>query len=412
MKIGVLTFFKLANYGANLQAYSTYRYLKDKGHDVVFIDWAPDDYYKRSIASKIEVKDYKHHFSFVKENLPVSERCRSDIDICRIIDEYGIQAILIGSDAVLQNHPLLERISFPSRKFLTVSPAFSTTTFPSPYWGSFLRCLGKKIPVAVMSGSSQDSMFFFIFGKERRQMKEYIEQFTYISVRDSWTQKMIRYLTRGRVVPDITPDPVFALSNNASDVIPSKAEVTSKFNLPEQYVLFSFWNNSIVSCDWLKRIGDLFSERGVTPVAFPMPGGVKFNHPFPVVVDIPTPLEWYSIISNASAYIGEKMHPIVSCLANSVPCFNFDHCGVKYCKGLFRYSKSSKIYHIMNEFGFKDNRINGSGLLYKEPSPQYVLEKILAFNKEKCSKKEENYLARYNDMMSTILTKFEAFYYE
>ena len=34
MRIGILTFYKVANFGANLQALSTFYYLKSKGFDV------------------------------------------------------------------------------------------------------------------------------------------------------------------------------------------------------------------------------------------------------------------------------------------------------------------------------------------------------------------------------------------
>ena len=407
MKIGILTYFRLANYGANLQAYSTFRFLKNNGHEVLFIDWSPEDYYKSKVESAMKDKYKIHHFSFVDETLPISKRCLNETDICQIIKEECIDGVIVGSDAVTQNHPFLERLSFPSRRVVSISPKFSTTTFPSPFWGSFIQSLDKKLPIAIMSGSSQDSKYYYIFGKERRQMKESIEKLSYISVRDAWTQKMIRYLTRGKIVPEITPDPVFALKVNASDTIPSKAEVLQKYNLPEKYVLFSFWNNSIVSYDWLKEIGDLFQREGTTPVAFPMPGGVNFNHPFSIEVNTPTPLDWYAIIANASAYIGEKMHPIVTCLANAVPCFNFDHCGVKLFKGLFRYSRSSKIYHIMNEFDVGENRINGSGVFFKPPRPELVYDKIKNFDINLCSQKAELYLARYNEMMTTIIETFK-----
>lgn len=407
MKIGILTFFRLANYGANIQALSTYRYLKNHGHDVLFMDWEPDDYYKSKVEKAIKGEKTKHHFDFIDNTLPKSERCYNDEDVCRVIDKERIDAIIIGSDAVLQNHPVLERTYFPTKHIVTVVKPFSATTFPNPFWGSFIDKLSKKIPVAVMSGSSQDSMYFFIRGRERREMANNIKKFSYISVRDTWTQNMIRYLTRGKCVPEVTPDPVFALGVNAKDMIPSKETISAKFGLPDKYVLFSFWNNSIVSFDWLEKSGKLFSDAGMTPVAFPMPGGVKFKHPFSIAIDTPSPVEWYSIIANASAYVGEKMHPIITCLANAVPCFNFDHCGVKYCHGLIRYSNSSKIYHIMDVFGVSDNRVDGSGHFYKPPTPEFVFEKISKFDREKCMQKADAYREKYNQMMENILSTFK-----
>ena len=45
MKIGIVTFFKVANYGAMLQSYALWKYLESKGHAVVFVSHprlAPD----------------------------------------------------------------------------------------------------------------------------------------------------------------------------------------------------------------------------------------------------------------------------------------------------------------------------------------------------------------------------------
>lgn len=41
MKIGVLTYYRTGNFGANLQAVSTYNYLKKKGHEVIFYIISP-----------------------------------------------------------------------------------------------------------------------------------------------------------------------------------------------------------------------------------------------------------------------------------------------------------------------------------------------------------------------------------
>ena len=39
MKIGVITYYKAMNFGATLQAVSTYCYLKNHGHEPIFINY-------------------------------------------------------------------------------------------------------------------------------------------------------------------------------------------------------------------------------------------------------------------------------------------------------------------------------------------------------------------------------------
>ena len=39
MNIGVLTFYKVANFGANIQGVSTFCYLKKNGHNPIFLNY-------------------------------------------------------------------------------------------------------------------------------------------------------------------------------------------------------------------------------------------------------------------------------------------------------------------------------------------------------------------------------------
>lgn len=43
MNIGILTYYRVANFGANLQAVSTYYYLKNNGYNPLFILYESDD---------------------------------------------------------------------------------------------------------------------------------------------------------------------------------------------------------------------------------------------------------------------------------------------------------------------------------------------------------------------------------
>ena len=87
--------------------------------------------------------------------------------------------------------------------------------YPNCFWGTFNKYLRVPVPTAIISGSSQDSKFFFIEEKNKREMKRSILELRFISVRDDWTKKMIEYITDGEIVPEVTPDPVFAFNLNA-----------------------------------------------------------------------------------------------------------------------------------------------------------------------------------------------------
>jgi polysaccharide pyruvyl transferase WcaK-like protein len=400
MKIGILTYHSVYNFGANLQVYSTVGYLKNNGFDPIVINWMPADLEARSnrIVSPIQADA---HNKFVKNYLPCTEICRTDSDIIKVIENEDIQVIINGSDAILQHKTFLSRINL-SKKGITIGKNPGTDVlFPNPFWGSFISGLNRKIPIVIMSASTQNTEFYFIKGRLRKQMKKSLHKFTSISVRDSWTREMIKYLTEGEIVPQITPDPVFAYNQNIKEQY-SKDEILKIFNLPENYILFSFRGPNVVSREWLNSFQLLAEKNKLSCVALTGPGGILFDHPFSLTVKSPLkPQEWYGLIKYSSAYIGEQMHPIIIALHNKIPFYSFDYYGIVRFK-YFVNLGSSKIHDILSFAGFLKNSINMLGKGTRCPSPEVVFQKISEFDLSKCNLFRINQLERYNSMMKSV----------
>ncbi|MDO4948867.1 MAG: polysaccharide pyruvyl transferase family protein [Bacteroidales bacterium] len=400
MKIGILTYHRACNFGANLQALSTCNYLRNHGYEPLFINWETT-LQERINKWKTPERELEEFSKFRNEHFPMTRLCRTDDDIVSVIKEYDIKAVIVGSDAVLQIHPFLSRINFPCRKIITISKPRLDVSCPNPFWGSFYAKLERKLPFCLMSVSSQNSPYKSALSKEKKMARKMLGQFDYISTRDDWTSKMVAYLTDGAKVPTVTPDPVFAFNLNVA-AQPTKEDVMRRFKLPEKYALFCFHNNRTVSQKWLSEMQGKMELRGVECVALPFPEGIGFRHPFSKQVDLPlSPLDWYALIKYATYYIGGNMHPIVIALHNAVPCFSFDHYGIVR----FRYfvnRESSKIYHILKSFGLAENMVSISGRGYREPSVEHVLGKLDSFDVEAVRAKGKNYLQRYQDMMKNI----------
>ena len=94
MKIGILTFHRPANFGANLQAYSSMCYLSSLGHEVKVIDYVrqTDFDYK----NKVDIRQYEAHKHFVEVRLSLTKQITTDEDLCRIVKEEAFDAIVIG----------------------------------------------------------------------------------------------------------------------------------------------------------------------------------------------------------------------------------------------------------------------------------------------------------------------------
>lgn len=404
MKIGLLAYHSVCNFGAMLQLLSTYMFLENHGHEPVVINWVAKDleeyYAQNTPVSQIE-NQKKLRLKLWKESC----LCRTIEDVANIISTEHIEAVIIGSDAVVQHHPLFERIVFPCRNIIAINPVTSDVVFPNPFWGIWTDNLDKPVPVALMSAASQDSKYKYISKKLRKQMKERIMAFSYVSVRDVDTQKMFSFITEGQCCPSVTPDPVFAFNQNAASLVPSKEELMKKYGLSDKYMLISFKNEkrSNVSQTWLNKFQDIAKHHGIQCVSLPFSTSLSAGELESEIALPLNPIDWYALLKYSCGYIGNNMHPIVVCIHNAVPFFSFDNYGTKHANGLFCDSSTSKIRHILKVAKLLDCRIASNSLFRRTPSPDHVFNKLQTFDKAKCTTFAQDYLSKYNEMMTAIL---------
>lgn len=347
MKIGIVTYHAACNFGAFLQLLSTVEHIKKRGANPIVINWIPIDFendYKKGSSQDIRnlYADYRQSY------FTLTRLCRTTKDVSEVIQEEGIDAILIGSDAVIQHHPLRERFHFPCRRIFYISHPTSDRMYPNVFWGSFASD-SNYIPMAMMSGASQDSKYYYINGRTKRKMKDSIMRFTYFSVRDEWSKNMIKYLTDNEIDPPITPDPVFGFNGNASHLVPSKNSILNKYKLPEKYIILCFKENRKVSVNqqWITEFQNGAKHHGFACVKLPYPDTASFGEMEYSVGNVVSPLDWYALIKYSQGYVGNNMHPIIVSLHNGVPFFSFDNYGISVINGQPTNGESSKIYQIL-----------------------------------------------------------------
>ncbi len=402
MKVGLLAYHSVCNFGATLQLLSTYQYLKNNGVTPIIINWIAPDlqlFYEQTTPQQ----QIRQQALLRKQIWLETDLCQNAEQIAREIEKHQIQAVIIGSDAVAQHHPWAEKIIFPTKTIFGIRRFTSDRIFPNPFWGTFNKYLKKPVPIAVLSASSQDSRYIFTTLSDRQAMAEAIEKYRYLSVRDVWTQQMIAHLTKGKIIPQVTPDPVFAFNQNAGSLIPSKQQLQQKYGLPQKYIVLSFISENIVSQEWLQQFQHIASQNGFACFLLPFSqkqskGNLQHKIELPL-----SPLHWYGIIKYSEGYIGNNMHPIVVCLHNSVPFFSFDNYGQRLFNGLFSNENTSKIKHILQLAGQAENRVSCLKRSFITPSPDFVFNKIIKFNRYQSTIFAEQYLDKYNQMMEQIM---------
>ena len=411
MKIGILTFLHVANFGANLQAMSTYYYLMNHGHTPIFINyssWQTDitngiSHYKRKLQHRVESLQTIEHEKFIGEYLKYQTRhVNSCSQVLDVIKEEGMEAVIIGSDAVAQHWPLFSTLKLGKHRPFWIEPLQQERRFPNPFWGVGFS---DKIPTAMMSVSAQNSKYPIFRKYTLKRMAKQLRTMKYVSVRDAWTKDMMHEALPSLDVT-VTPDPVFALNYNLSNLIPSEADIRNKFQLPENYVLIGL-RSQVYSYEELDELNEILKKGNKECVAFNIDGVYAYKHPFKYEIPLPlNPLDWFSLIKYASAYIGSNMHPIVSSLTNGIPCFSIDNWGIVDFWGNKRTSKSSKVYDVLSQYGLKDYWCQiEDGRCQKRVSD--IVSLIHVFPTEKVKSISEKRVDSYKKMMSNIINKLE-----
>ncbi|MCR5752143.1 MAG: polysaccharide pyruvyl transferase family protein [Kiritimatiellae bacterium] len=153
MRIAILTYYEIANYGTLLQAYGLWKYLEKRGHDVEFLD----EPYGRSMfpyvpprirnfvsrhplsAWKNVFRNYSAHtVTYFNEMYPRTRYFSSYEDM--VENFHGYDAVVIGSDLVWHPQwcsPKFTNIAFlgfvpEACKRVSISPSFSATTWNAP----------------------------------------------------------------------------------------------------------------------------------------------------------------------------------------------------------------------------------------------------------------------------------------
>lgn len=400
MKVGILTYHYVYNFGANLQALSTLYYFLSRGYDAKIIDWQPND--TKSVYDEITEKCQREAHEKVWKYYKLTRRCNTNESVLSVIDDEQFDAVIIGSDAVLQYRPILSDLMITRKLIPHFFYRLQEQSFPNPFLGLINE---NEMKVAYMSVSAQNAPFKTLTFIEKKRIRDYFKGIGFVTVRDIWTQDYIRKIERKRRVPVITPDPVFAFNYNCDSFLKNEEELfweKYSFLANKKYILVSFKNKiGPKNSGWVKSFDTIASQNGYEVYSLPFP---QENNTFNLNQQIRmpvSPLEWYLLIKNSQGYVGNNMHPIVSSIHNRVPFFVFDHYTGKNLIGSKSYLYQSKVYDLLNNLGLINYyyNTNGDGI---EPSPESVFESLVNFKTDILNLASETMLDRYKLMMKDL----------
>jgi hypothetical protein len=303
MNIGLVTFQRAHNYGAQFQAYALQKFLNDKGHHVEFVDYWPD--YRKGMYDLLDLSalasDMQPHRkliatakSLVKLGLTFpwkkkrNERFAGFID-ARLNIPYGAH-ISRGRD--MPRH--YDAYIFGSDQIWRYNRYNIYTGYDATYWGRYPEnSSALKIAYAASMGvtpKGADSDGF---------IARHLPNFQAISVREKSLMKLIAPLT-GQPVYQVL-DPAFLLDRNEWSKIASE-----KVELPERFVLLYNLNKSAVARQLAEgvaaRMGCEVLEVNNEVAPLNLPKG-HFN--------TAGPAEFLTLLGRASYVISTSFHGVV-----------------------------------------------------------------------------------------------------
>lgn len=392
MKLGILTFHRPCNFGANLQAFATVRYFQSLGHEVKVIDYVreADRNYQFVVASK----QIEAHVEFIITRLPLTDQVSDEEGLRSVVRKEAFDAILIGSDAVW-------------RKPQDNNIYFAQWLFENPQLSS--------VPVASISPSHMGDGFQSCSKEQTDSIRKCLEQFKYVAVRDSWTRDVINRDIFGgdKYIQNITPDPVFKLPKLLNDM-----EWDNRGHSSQKYILATFekdWSKS-PKRGWLRRLWfnlfkKLANKAGYELIELPIPEG-KSGLSFDDCIDYPIdPIQWFLWIQNARCFIGIRFHAIVSCIACGTPFYSID----SYCDNSFKNSlltmfgfrklarandQRSKIRNLLFDTKFENYR---TGDCIEFENPKRILHQILECSKVDIQKLGDLCRVRFKSNMQDLI---------
>ncbi|NLT69057.1 MAG: polysaccharide pyruvyl transferase family protein [Acidobacteria bacterium] len=281
MNVGILTFHWAYNYGSLLQAYCLCKVVRNLGHNVQIIDWAPPGNYVHwwqqwgvRYGRQLPARALRRVRSdrFKRRNLSFTKRCASVQDLVRVAGDQD--AVIVGSDQLWNFH---------------IVPAAGTA-----YFLDFVQSpRGRRISYAACFGDRQQPQNALTLAGPL------LRRFDSLSVRDEMSAELV-YELSGRS-PSIVLDPT--LLDDFSGLLRDRP-------FKQDYIAAYFISRDHISLG--ARIMRSMKERlGIPVIVIGDAHAVTAEHRSVLSAG---PLEWLTLLRNAAFICTDSFHGTVAAI--------------------------------------------------------------------------------------------------
>ncbi|MCS6771963.1 MAG: polysaccharide pyruvyl transferase family protein [Kiritimatiellae bacterium] len=318
MKIGILTYHHVMNYGAMLQAYALSRYLRDCGHSVETIDYRPTKAIEAYRKAFFENNPYEREHrvrqerfdDFLRREIPLSPRpfeTREGFDELR--GRYA--CTITGSDEV-----------WNINSFRGYDPS---------YFLDFAEG-GRRVAYAATFG------FTATTGAHRGEITRLLSAFSALGVRDEHTMRILRDECGLSSVK--TVDPTLLLDSYERVAVPP----------PESGYVLVYANCSEAEAEYVRRFAERV-RKPVVAIAYPLAGAIN-------KMEL-SPAEWIGYYAAADYIFNGFFHGIIFSLIYRKPFTAF-----------LSSSKAMKMGDLLSDIGLSSRLVKIGSTSDPLPDPE------------------------------------------
>lgn len=366
MKIGIVSMHRVKNNGSFLQAYALYQKLKEKGHEVSFVDFI-DPIHQDVIAKKTPILKavLKRCKSIVNRNYRKqleTNKCREEFN-----NKYTSYLTHIGltKDLNLAKNCEFDLLVIGSDEVFNICQ-FTDKKIDIP-WELFGDKIKAKaiITYAASCGQTDYEKIKSLHLDDR--CKDLLSNFSDVSVRDQNTFNFITELSDKAPVYNI--DPVLWLNEFPKD------NEYKKLNF--KYVLIYAYTMRMTGEKEKKAIIQYAKKNGLKTVC------VNCYQPWCDVKITASPFALLQYVKDAERVVTDTFHGTVFSIRNNTPFVT-----------IIRESNKNKLRFLLKQFSLSDREVSSLDLL------EQTLERKIDFKKvnellEKERKYSDEYIAKY-----------------
>lgn len=353
-KIAIMTWFHYYNFGTSLQVTALSHAIERLGYQANVIQYIPH-------GKIVTLRDYKNPIFYIKElqkkiinaknqqiinnkrkkafddflntNINLTSSCTTDSELFALNQQFD--AFVCGSDQI-----------------------WAPSCFNPKYFLNFVEDSDKMISYAPSLGlpTIQD-------GYIRQRMKECIERFKFLSVREEQGKNLIKEICNKDA--EVVLDPTLLLSDYEWDKMAAKRKVENP------YVLCYFLGNNKESWQHVSKISaKMRLSIKIIPIF-----AQDLERGFDVALDI-GPADFLGLVKNASLICTDSFHGTVFSILYQRPFYTYERFSNRD-----RNSQNSRIYNILKIAGLEDRLIKDKILICDSPltcdfkNTKYRLEK-------------------------------------